>query len=139
MPGHVKHSDSHPGTAGHPLPQVLPESSHYHTARRAWDVHVDQRPAAVCVATRVEHVQAALGYVRAHGLRVAAQTTGHLAQPLPDLRDTLLLRSKILAGDQSDTPTYARNPRDMSNMNTTVPTIRAGLKAPGVSVGEART
>jgi hypothetical protein len=47
--------------------------------------------------------------------------------------------SKILAGEQSDTPTYARNPRDISNMNTIAPTIRAGLKAQGVSVGEART
>ena len=112
----------------HPLPLVIPESSHCDTARRGWNLHLDQRADAVCAATRVEHLRAALGYTRAHGLRVAAHTTGHLAQPLPDRRDTLPLRSEILAGEQSDTPTYARNPRDMSNMNTIAPTIRAGLK-----------
>jgi hypothetical protein len=51
------------------------------------------RPAAVCAATCVEHVQAAVRYARARRLRVAAQTTGHLAQTLSDLRDTLLLAS----------------------------------------------
>lgn len=47
--------------------------------------------------------------------------------------------SKILAGEQSDTPTYSRNPTDISNMNTIAPTIRAGLTAEGISAGEVRT
>jgi FAD/FMN-containing dehydrogenase len=80
-------------------PLVLPESPHYDTARRAWNLHADQHPAAICVATRVEQVQAAIGYARAHGLKVAAQTTGHLAQALPDLRDTLLLRLELHDGE----------------------------------------
>ena len=78
-----------------PLPLVLPHSPHYDTARRAWNLVADQRPAAVCVATCVEHVQAAVGYARARRLRVAAQTTGHLAQTLPDLAGTLLLRLEL--------------------------------------------
>src|ERR671927_2023586 len=82
-----------------PLPLVLADSPHYDTARRAWNLHADQRPAAVCVATCVEHVQAAVAYARDHGLKVAAQTTGHLAQTLPDLRDTLLLRLELHDGD----------------------------------------
>jgi FAD/FMN-containing dehydrogenase len=81
-----------------PLPLVLPHSPHYDTARRAWNLDADQRPAAVCVATRVEHVQAAIRYARAHRLRVAAQTTGHLAQTLPDLAGTLLLRLELHDG-----------------------------------------
>lgn len=80
-------------------PVVLPDSPHYDTARRAWNLHADQRPAAVCVATTVEHVQSALTYARSHGLRVAAQTTGHLAQTLPDLGDTLLLRVELHDGE----------------------------------------
>jgi FAD/FMN-containing dehydrogenase len=80
-------------------PVVLPDSPHYDTARRAWNLHANQRPAAVCVATRVEHVQAAIAYARTHGLRIAAQTTGHLAQTLPDLGDTLLLRLKLHDGE----------------------------------------
>jgi len=85
---------------------TTPDSSspHYDTARRAWNLHADQRPAAVCVATSVEHVQAAVGYARAHRLRIAARTTGHLAQTLPDLRDTLLLRLELHDGDVSVDP-----------------------------------
>ena len=78
-----------------PLPLVLPHSPNYDTARASWNLDADQRPAAVCVATCVEHVQAAVGYARARRLRVAAQTTGHLAQTLPDLAGTLLLRLEL--------------------------------------------
>src|SRR5215469_10784663 len=80
-------------------PLVLPASPQYDTTRRAWNLHADQHPAAICVAARVEHVQAAIAYARGHGLKVAAQTTGHLAQTLPDLRDTLLLRLELHDGD----------------------------------------
>lgn len=80
-------------------PVVLPDSPHYDTARRAWNLHADQHPAAICVATSVEHVQAAIAYARGRGLRIAAQTTGHLAQTLPDLSDTLLLRLALHDGE----------------------------------------
>lgn len=85
-------------------PVVLPDSPHYDTARRAWNLHADQHPAAVCVATHVEHVQAAIAYARSHGLRIAAQTTGHLAQNLPDLSDTLLLRLELHDGEVAVDP-----------------------------------
>jgi FAD/FMN-containing dehydrogenase len=80
-------------------PLILPDSPQYDAARLAWNLDADQKPAAVCIATSVEHVQAAVGYARGHGLKVAAQTTGHLAQTLPDLRDTLLLRLDLHDGD----------------------------------------
>jgi FAD binding domain len=83
---------------------VLPDSPYYQTARRAWNLAADLRPAAVCVATRVEHVAAAMTYARAHGLRVAAQTTGHLAPALPDLHQTLLLRLALHDGDVAVDP-----------------------------------
>ena len=79
-------------------PLVLPDSPHYDAARQAWNLHTDQRPAAVCVATTTEHVQAAMAYARAHGLRVAAQTTGHLSATLPSLECTLLLRTALHDG-----------------------------------------
>jgi hypothetical protein len=60
--------------------------------RRAWGLFAVQRPAAMCVATGIDDVEAALAYARAHRLRVATHTTGSLAWVLPDLRDTLLLR-----------------------------------------------
>jgi hypothetical protein len=80
-------------------PLILPGSPRYDDARRAWNLHADQHPAAVCVATSVHEVQSAVGYARAHGLRIAAQTTGHLAQTLPGLRDTLLLRLELHDGN----------------------------------------
>jgi FAD/FMN-containing dehydrogenase len=58
----------------------------------------------VCVATRVEHVQAAVAYARANGLRIAAQTTGHLSQTLPSLRRTLLLKLNLHDGDVAVDP-----------------------------------
>jgi FAD/FMN-containing dehydrogenase len=80
-------------------PLVHPDSPSYDTARRAWNLHADQRPAAICVATCPEHVQAALTYARSRGLRVAAQTTGHLGQLLPALDDALLLRLALHDGE----------------------------------------
>jgi len=70
----------------------LPGSANYDRDRAAWNLTADQRPAAVCVATSVAHVQAAIAYARVRGLRVAAQATGHFAQGLPPLERTLLLK-----------------------------------------------
>lgn len=87
-----------PGEA-FPVPvTVTPGSPSYDIARRAWNLQADQRPAAVCVATCVEDVQAVLAYARARGLRVAPQTTGHLAQVLPALDRTILLRLSLHDG-----------------------------------------
>jgi FAD binding domain len=72
-----------------------PGSDSYEIESRAFNLHVDQRPACVCVATRVEHIQGAIAFARAQGLRVTPQTTGHLSQTLGDLGDTMLLRLKF--------------------------------------------
>ena len=77
---------------------ILPDSPGYDEARAAWNLNADQRPAAVCVARSVQDVQAAVGYARERGLHVAAQTTGHLAQALPALGDTVLLRTALHDG-----------------------------------------
>jgi FAD/FMN-containing dehydrogenase len=74
------------------LPVALPGSDDYETGRRAWNLTADQRPAAVCIANSVEDVQAAIAHAREHCLHVAAQVTGHFAQGLPPLHDTLLLK-----------------------------------------------
>ncbi len=71
---------------------IWPGSQQYAEVVRPFNLSVDLRPACVCVATRVEHVQAAFAYARANGLTVAAQTTGHLSQTLPSLERTLLLK-----------------------------------------------
>jgi FAD/FMN-containing dehydrogenase len=78
---------------------IHPGQEAYDASRAAWNLAVDQHPACICVATEVEHVQAALAYARAHGLTVAAQTTGHLSQTLPSLERTLLLKLDLHRGN----------------------------------------
>jgi hypothetical protein len=98
------------------LPLIEPGHDEYDAARAAWNLAVDQRPAAICIATQVEDVQAAIAYARANGLKVAAQTTGHLSQTLPALDDTLLLRLSLHDGEVEVDP-YER-----------VATIKAGAR-----------
>lgn len=74
---------------------VLPTDDGYDAARVAWNLAVDQRPAAVLTATTVAEVQAGVAYAAANGLRVAPQTTGHAAGSLGDLSGALLLRTAI--------------------------------------------
>ncbi|MBJ7473185.1 MAG: FAD-binding oxidoreductase [Solirubrobacteraceae bacterium] len=74
---------------------VHPEDRSYDEARAAWNLAVDQRPAAVVTATTVEEVRSAVAYAAEHGLRVAPQTTGHHAAALGDLSGALLLRTAL--------------------------------------------
>lgn len=74
---------------------VLPADRGYDAARVAWNLAVDQRPAAVLTATSVGEVQAGVAYAAANGLRVAPQTTGHHAGSLGDLSGALLLRTAL--------------------------------------------
>jgi FAD/FMN-containing dehydrogenase len=65
-------------------------------ARRAWNLAVDQRPAAVAVPRSAADVAAAVGFARDRGLRVAAQGTGHNAAPLGDLAGTVLIKTHAM-------------------------------------------
>ena len=79
-----------------PLPTIVqPHHEFYDRVRLAWNLAADQRPAAVAVATTVEQVQEAVAFAREHGLRIAPQSTGHLAIALPSLEDALLLKTHL--------------------------------------------
>ena len=65
-------------------------------ARRAWNLAVDQRPAAVAVPRSAREVTSAVTFARERGLRVAAQSTGHNAAPLGSLDDTVLVRTHAM-------------------------------------------
>jgi FAD/FMN-containing dehydrogenase len=77
---------------------VLPEDQGWDEARRAWQQHVDQRPAAVVYPESPEDVATAVLFARQRGLRIAAQGTGHQAPPLGGLADTILLKTERLRG-----------------------------------------
>ena len=78
---------------------IWPDSDAYDAARQAWNLHSDQRPACICIARSVEHVQIALAYARDNDLTIAAQSTGHLSQALPSLEQTLLLKVALDDGE----------------------------------------
>ena len=81
---------------------VLPGDQRFDSARRAWNLAVDQRPAAVIFPESAAAVAAALGYAAGRGLRVAAQGTGHNAGPLGPLTGTVLLRTDRMRGIRID-------------------------------------
>lgn len=77
----------------------LPGDVGYDAARSAWNVAVDQRPAAVAVPASVDDVVAVVQAAAAAGLRVAPQSTGHNALPLVGrLGGVVLLRLSELTG-----------------------------------------
>ena len=64
-------------TAASPEILVFPGDRGWDSARQAWNLAVDQRPAAVAVPESVEDVVAVVDHARTLGLRVAVQSTGH--------------------------------------------------------------
>jgi FAD/FMN-containing dehydrogenase len=92
-------------------PIAFPRSLDYEVGRRAWNLTADQRPAAVCIATSVEDVQTAIDHARARGLHIAAQATGHFAQGLPPLHDTLLLKLALHEREPIEVDAVARTAR----------------------------
>jgi FAD binding domain len=75
---------------------VLPGDPRWDEARSAFNLLLDQHPAAVAFPADADDVVAAVAYARAAGLRVAPQATGHNQGPLGDLDGTLLLNVSAL-------------------------------------------
>ncbi|HEY2435658.1 MAG TPA: FAD-binding oxidoreductase [Solirubrobacteraceae bacterium] len=81
---------------------VTPEHARFDEARRAWNLTVDQRPAAVVFPESAEDVAAALQFARQRDLSIAPQGTGHNAGPLGSLEDTILLKTERMRGVEID-------------------------------------
>jgi hypothetical protein len=79
---------------------VEPGELGWDTARRAFNLAVDQRPAIVALPLDDRDVVAAVREARARGLRVVAQSQGHRGEPA--LGDAMLLRTNALAGVEID-------------------------------------
>jgi FAD/FMN-containing dehydrogenase len=75
---------------------LAPGDPGWDDARLAWNLAVDQRPAAVAIPRSAEDVATAVNYARERGLRVAAQGTGHNAAPMGPLADTVLVRTHAM-------------------------------------------
>lgn len=77
----------------------LPGDADWDAVRAAWNLAVDQRPAAVVVAASVADIARTVRAARDLGLAVAPQATGHNAAPLAGgngLADAILLRTHEL-------------------------------------------
>ena len=81
---------------------VTPDDEGWDEARQAWNLAVDQRPTAVAMVESTDDVIAVLASARQHGLRVAAQGTGHNAAALGPLTDTILLKTDGMRGVEVD-------------------------------------
>jgi len=77
---------------------VLPGDENWDEARLAWNLAVDQRPAAVAIPETVHDVIELVAWASDNGYRVAPQGTGHNASALGDLRGTVLLKTHKLRG-----------------------------------------
>jgi FAD/FMN-containing dehydrogenase len=81
---------------------TTPSDPGYDGLRRAWNLTVDQRPAAVARPADVEGLHAVLREALGSGRRVALQATGHGAAAMGPLDDVLLVRTDAVTGVEVD-------------------------------------
>ena len=81
---------------------VTPAEAEYDTARLAWNLVADQRPALVAIPKSGFDVVEIVKFAREHGLRVAPQGTGHNPGPMGSLDDTVLLKTHEMRGLEID-------------------------------------
>jgi FAD/FMN-containing dehydrogenase len=81
---------------------VLPHDPGWNEARRAWNLAVDQRPAAVAIPESAEEAAAVVRWARSRGLRIAAQGTGHGAPAMGSLAHTVLVKTWAMRGIEID-------------------------------------
>jgi FAD/FMN-containing dehydrogenase len=109
---------------------VLPGDEPWDEARRAWNLAVDQQPAAVALPDTVDDVVAIVDFAREHGLRVAPQGTGHNAGPLGWLDETILLKTSRMRRVEIDPESRrARVEAGVLWMEVTGPAAEHGLAA----------
>ena len=77
---------------------ITPGDAEYDVARQAWNLHVDQQPVMVALPESAGDVARIVRYANERGLRVAAQGTGHNANPMGTLDDTILLKTSRMIG-----------------------------------------
>ncbi|MGE0506353.1 MAG: FAD-binding oxidoreductase [Solirubrobacterales bacterium] len=74
----------------------------YEENRGAFNLLLDQRPAAIALPASAAEVSEAIAAAKSRGLRVATQRTGHGADPLRSLEQALLIRTAGLTEVEID-------------------------------------
>jgi FAD/FMN-containing dehydrogenase len=81
---------------------IEPGRDGWDTATQAFNVTVVQQPAVVAVPADAEDVIEIVEFARANGMQVAAQRTGHNAEPLGALDDVILVKTDNLKDVEID-------------------------------------
>jgi hypothetical protein len=84
---------------------IDPDDPQWDEARLAWNLSVDQRPAAVALPESAEDVVAVVQGAREQGLRVAPQGTGHGATATGSLENAVLLKTHRMSAVDIDADT----------------------------------
>src|SRR4051812_37626297 len=109
---------------------AVPGDAAYDAERVAWNLAVDQRPAAVAVVHSADDVATVVRYARERDLKVTAQGTGHNAAPLGDLRGVILIRTHKMRGVHIDAEMHiARAAAGALWMDVVGPAAAHGLAA----------
>ncbi len=82
---------------------VGPEEDRWDASRQAWNLTVDQSPAAVALVESADDILGVVTAAAEHGLGVAAQGTGHGASARGDIADCVLLKTERMRGVEIDT------------------------------------
>jgi FAD/FMN-containing dehydrogenase len=118
---------------------VRPDDANWDKARQAWNLAVDQHPAAVAFPVDEADVAAVVRYAAASGLRVAPQRTGHNAGPLAaqSLEETIIVRTDNLRGVEIDAANRRARVRAAAKWEDVVPQASdLGLAALHGSTGD---
>ncbi len=81
---------------------ATPADADWDQVRLAWNLAKDQQPAAVALVESAEDVAKTVSFAAANDLRVTGQGTGHGAAGLPDLDDTILIKTVGMRGIEVD-------------------------------------
>jgi FAD binding domain/Berberine and berberine like len=81
---------------------IEPGRDGWDAATQAFNLTVVQQPALVALPANAEDVVEIVDFARSNGMQVAAQRTGHNAEPLGTLDDVILVKTDNLKGVEID-------------------------------------
>src|SRR3954465_9793900 len=116
---------------------IDPDDPQWDEARLAWNLSVDQRPAAVALPESADRGVAVGRAAGEHGLRVAPQGTGHGAGAMGSLDDAVLLKTHRMSAVEVDADiARARVQAGAIWQDLTPPAAEHGLAALSGSAGD---
>src|ERR671911_15537 len=119
---------------------IGPQDPGWNEARGAWNLAVDQRPAAVAIPESAQDVVAVVEVARERGLRVAPQGSGHSAAPRGSLeRSVLVDMSGMNAVEIDPDRGRARLQAGAQWQHVTGPAAEHGLAANSIRAAEVVT